>query len=149
MKKGLQKNIFNFFILILTTFMLFGKTVLAEDVSNLAFCSANGVKLALKIVGYAIFVVKIVIPIVLIVYGTIDVTKAVLDANDGLQKNLIQFAKRCIAAMLIFMAPGLINGIFNMVIEGYEDSTKNPSEYKDCFTCLFDPNKCNVKRYGE
>ena len=149
MKKNYKKNIFNFLFLIFTIFILFGNTVLAEDVSDLAFCSSNGVKLALQIVGYAIFVVKIVIPIVLIVYGTIDVTKAVLDAKDGLQKNLIQFAKRCIAAILIFMAPGIINGIFNMVIDGYEESTNNPSEYKDCFTCLFNPNKCDVKRYGE
>ena len=110
-------------------------------------CGENGVKLALRIVGYAIFAVKIIVPIVLIVYGTIDVSKAVISGADSLQKNLVQFAKRSIAAILVFMAPGIINGIFNLIIDGYEDSTG--SEYKMCFTCLFNPNDCEVTRYGE
>lgn len=110
-------------------------------------CGENGVKLALRIVGYAIFAVKIIVPIVLIVYGTIDVSKAVINGADSLQKNLVQFAKRSIAAILVFMASGIINGIFNLIIDGYEDSTGR--EYQMCFTCLFNPNDCEVTRYGE
>lgn len=110
-------------------------------------CGENGVKLSLRIVGYAIFAVKIIVPIVLIIYGTIDVSKAVINGADSLQKNLVQFAKRSIAAILVFMAPGVINGIFNLIIDGYEDSTG--SEYQMCFTCLFNPNDCEVTRYGE
>ncbi len=151
MKTKTKKKFINILFSIFTLFMMFGGTVLADDVSDLNFCAANGVKLALQIIGYAIFVVKIVIPIVLIVYGTIDIAKAVIDAKDGLQKNLIQFAKRSIAAILIFMAPGLINGIFNLVIDGYQASTNTSGKngYKDCFTCLFNPSNCSVKKYGE
>ena len=151
MKKKTKKKFINILFSISTLFMMFGGTVLADDVSDLNFCAANGVKLALQIIGYAIFVVKIVIPIVLIVYGTMDIAKAVIDAKDGLQKNLIQFAKRSIAAILIFMAPGLINGIFNLVIDGYQTSTNTSGKnvYKDCFTCLFNPSHCSVKKYGE
>ncbi len=151
MKTKTKKKFINILFSIFTLFMMFGGTVLADDVSDLNFCAANGVKLALQIIGYAIFVVKIVIPIVLIVYGTIDIAKAVIDAKDGLQKNLIQFAKRSIAAILIFMAPGLINGIFNLVIDGYQASTNTSGKngYKDCFTCLFNPSHCSVKKYGE
>lgn len=151
MKTKTKKKFINILFSIFTLFMMFGGTVLADDVSDLNFCAANGVKLALQIIGYAIFVVKIVIPIVLIVYGTIDIAKAVIDAKDGLQKNLIQFAKRSIAAILIFMAPGLINGIFNLVIDGYQASTNTSGKngYKDCFTCLFNPSHCSVKKSGE
>ena len=151
MKTKTKKKFINILFSIFTLFMMFGGTVLADDVSDLNFCAANGVKLALQIIGYAIFVVKIVIPIVLMVYGTIDIAKAVIDAKDGLQKNLIQFAKRSIAAILIFMAPGLINGIFNLVIDGYQASTNTSGKngYKDCFTCLFNPSHCSVKKYGE
>lgn len=151
MKTKTKKKFINILFSIFTLFMMFGGTVLADDVSDLNFCAANGVKLALQIIGYAIFVVKIVIPIVLIVYGTIDIAKAVIDAKDGLQKNLIQFAKHSIAAILIFMAPGLINGIFNLVIDGYQTSTNTSGKngYKDCFTCLFNPSHCSVKKYGE
>ena len=149
MKKNYANKIFKQLFTFFLAFSLFSTTVLAEDVSDLNFCSANGVKLALQIIGYAIFVCKIIIPIVLIIYGTMDVSKAVLDAKDGLQKNLIQFAKRCIAAVLIFMAPGVINGLFNILIDDYEEATNDASRYKNCITCLFNPNKSNVKKYGE
>ena len=86
MKKKTKKKFINILFSVFTLFMMFGGTVLADDVSDLNFCAANGVKLALQIVGYAIFVVKIVIPIVLIIYGTMDIAKAVIDAKDGLQK---------------------------------------------------------------
>ena len=67
MKENTKRKLINFIFTIFTGFILFGGTVLADDVSDLNFCNANGVKLALKIVGYAIYVVKIIIPIVLIV----------------------------------------------------------------------------------
>ena len=76
-----------------TLYKNWSKYIDSDDVSDLNFCAANGVKLALQIIGYAIFVVKIVIPIVLIVYGTMDIAKAVIDAKDGLQKNLIRIQK--------------------------------------------------------
>jgi len=145
----MQKKWWNIIFVLFISFMLFSGVVSAADVSNLNFCDANGIKLTMKIIGYAIFIVKIVIPIVLIVYGTIDIVKAVIkiDFKDEVQKWVIQFIKRAIAAVLIFMAPGIINGIFNMLIEGYETSTL--SEYKTCFTCLFNPGECEVARYGE
>ena len=105
MKKNVTNQKYKALFTFLIANILFTNVVLAEDVTDLNFCNANGVKLALQVIGYAIFVCKIIIPIVLIVYGTIDVSKAVLNANDGLQKNLMQFAKRCIAAVLIFLTP--------------------------------------------
>lgn len=136
-----------YILLFVLGLFIFLNPVMAASTSIDDPCGENGVKLALRIVGYAIFAVKIIVPIVLIIYGTIDVSKAVINGADSLQKNLVQFAKRSIAAILVFMAPGIINGIFNLIIDGYEDSTG--SEYKMCFTCLFNPNDCEVKRYGE
>ena len=136
-----------YILLFVLGLFVFLNPVMAASTSIDDPCGENGVKLALRIVGYAIFAVKIIVPIVLIIYGTIDVSKAVISGADSLQKNLVQFAKRSIAAILVFMAPGIINGIFNLIIDGYEDS-KN-SEYQMCFTCLFNPNDCEVKIYGE
>lgn len=136
-----------YILLFVLGLFVFLNPVMAASTSIDAPCEENGVKLALRIVGYAIFATKIIVPIVLIIYGTIDVSKAVISGADSLQKNLVQFAKRSIAAILVFMAPGIINGIFNLIIDGYEDSTG--SEYKMCFTCLFNPNDCKVTIYGE
>ena len=47
MKKKTKKKFINIFFSIFTLFMMFGGTVLADDVSDLNFCAANGVKLAM------------------------------------------------------------------------------------------------------
>ena len=58
MKTKTKKKFINILFSIFTLFMMFGGTVLADDVSDLNFCAANGVKLALQIIGYAIFAKK-------------------------------------------------------------------------------------------
>ena len=143
MKKNRALNIM--FLMVICTFLFMNNVHAADD-----FCTDEGVKRVMYMAYIVITACKIIVPIILVVMGTIDMARAVIAQDDGaLKKQAMTFAKRCIAAILIFMAPGIINGIFNMVIDGYEESTNNPSEYKDCFTCLFNPNKCDVKRYGE
>ena len=48
MKENTKRKLINFIFTIFTGFILFGGTVLADDVSDLNFCNANGVKLALN-----------------------------------------------------------------------------------------------------
>lgn len=146
----MKKKHFYILLVIIGLFLFINPVIAATTTTTTTIdnpCGENGVKLALRIVGYAIFAVKIIIPIVLIIYGTIDVAKAVVQGNDSLKKNLVQFAKRCIAAILVFMAPGVINGIFNLVTDDYGKYKDN--DYKMCFTCLFEPNNCDVKVYGQ
>jgi len=132
-------------------FLMFSNPVLALDteVSVDNFCSANGIKLTLKIVGYLIYIVKIVIPIVLIIYGMIDVGKIIIGKPDELSKSLVTFAKRCIAAILIFFVPGLIYSLFSMLTDDFK--TGATGDYKTCFDCLFyptDDSACSVQKYG-
>ena len=49
----------------------------------------------------------------MIVLGTLDFIKAAAaDDQDALKKNLNVFVRRCIAAVIVFIAPSLLNGIF-------------------------------------
>lgn len=144
----MKKKHFYTLLLVLGLFLFINPVMAVSDTVSIDNpCSENGIKLALQIIGYAIFVTKIVVPIILIVYGTIDISKAVIQGNDALQKNLVQFAKRCIAAILVFMAPGVINGIFILVADGYKEG--KDKDYNMCFKCLFEPNSCPVQKYGE
>ena len=78
-------------------------------------------------------IVVIIIPIALIVYGTIDLGKAVIASDEkevkAAQKRLIQ---RFIYAALIFFVPTLVVVMMNMVANGTDDDTDTTSWQSCC-----------------
>lgn len=59
--------------------------------------------------------IKIIVPILLILFGGLDFSKAVvMNDKDILQKAVSNFVKRCIAALAIFFLPTLINLLLSM-----------------------------------
>ena len=92
-----------------------------------------------KLIGIFVTIVKILVPIILIVMGSIDMSKAVIsNNNDAIQKNLIVFGKRTIAGVAVFLAPSIIFGIFRMV-DGMADFD---GEYETCVACLLGTSSC-------
>lgn len=74
-----------------------------------------------KIVGY----VKIIVPILLILFGGVDFGKAVFSGdNDALKKATSSFAKRCMAAVAIFFLPTIIELLFSL--PGIKDLVTDP-----------------------
>src|SRR5574344_575638 len=110
------------------------------DISELCDVNENpGVMAAFKLGSIVITIIKIVVPIILIVFGMIDMAKAVVDGKDGaVIKQAIVFGKRIVACVLIFFVPSIILAIFNTVDSW--DSTK--SKFSSCFDCLLDTSKC-------
>ena len=74
-----------------------------------------------KVIYNVIWVAMIVIPIVLIVYGTIDLGKAVIASDEkeikAAQSRLI---KRFIYAAAVFFVPLLVTVVMNVVATGAE-----------------------------
>ena len=63
----------------------------------------------LALVGYVVTIFKIVIPLLLIIFGMLDVGKSVVAGKpDEVTKHLKEFAMRCIAAILICFIPSII-----------------------------------------
>ena len=92
-----------------------------------------------KLVGIFLTIIKIIVPVILILMGTIDMTKAVISKdNDAIQKNLIVFLKRSTAGVLVFLAPNIILGIFHLVdgMDGFD------SAYKTCVDCILGSSSC-------
>ena len=59
----------------------------------------------LTLLGYVITAFKIIIPLLLIVFGMMDVGKAVVGSKDDeIKKSLKSFAMRAIAAVVIIMS---------------------------------------------
>ncbi len=91
-----------------------------------------------QIVGYILLVFKIVIPIILIVFGMMDLGKAVVGSkDDDIKKAVKQLAFRAIAAVVIFFIPTLISMILGLV-SNFQDSGAR-TDFNVCRECLTDP----------
>lgn len=84
-----------------------------------------------KVIYNVIWIAMIVIPIVLIVYGTIDLGKAVIASDEkeikAAQNRLI---KRFIYAALVFFVPMLVGVVMNVISSGAEEGTGG---WSDCW----------------
>ena len=127
------------------------KIVYASGMAELNPCSDQGVVNALGIVGICLNVVKIVVPLLLIFMGMIDMIKPVISQDtDSLKKNLGVFVKRAIASIVVFIAPSLLMGLFNLV-DGFDNIS---SEYSVCVSCVLnyggsDSSCPGISRIGE
>ncbi|MBQ4583979.1 MAG: hypothetical protein IJA94_03740 [Bacilli bacterium] len=91
-----------------------------------------------QFVGYVLYVFKIAIPLLLIIFGMMDLGKAVVANDDKAIKNATSsLVKRAIAGVVIFFLPFLVSFIFGIVI-GFDDVEK---DYKICQACITNPNK--------
>lgn len=86
--------------------------------------ACGGLLPLVKVIVAVIKIFMIVIPILLIVYGTIDLGKAVIASEEkevkAAQSRLI---KRIIYAALIFFVPMLVGVVMNVVSAGGEGDT--------------------------
>lgn len=104
-------------------------------------CSGNMVKIWVFI-GHLVTIVKIAVPILLIVMGSIDFMKAVMAGKeDEIKKSQGTFVKRAIAAVIVFFVPTVV-GVMLSLLE--QDSIKN----NNCFICVTNPSgeKCEAAK---
>lgn len=100
-----------------------------------------------QIVGYALLVFKIVIPLLLIIFGMIDLGKAVIASKeDEIKKATGSLVRRAIAAVIIFLLPTIVSFLIG-VVGGFGDAE---NDYDICRSCLVNPgdstgNGCKTK----
>ena len=117
-----------------------GSTHTGGFISEMCDVNENpGVMRAFKAGGYALYILKIVIPIILIIMGMVDLFQAVIGNDDkDVSKSVMKLIYRVIAGVAIFIIPTVINYVFNLV-------DNNPtSNFKACYECLLDASKCPV-----
>ncbi len=84
-----------------------------------------------SILGYIVMVFKIIIPLLLIVFGMVDLGKAVVSSDEkAISKAVSTLIKRFIAAVVVFFIPTLVSAIFNVL------GILNSSEYNTCVQCV-------------
>ena len=90
-----------------------------------------------QVVGIILFVFKIVIPLLIIIFGMIDLGKAVVASKDDEVKKAIKsLAMRAVAGVVIFFIPTLIGVIFRL-LGGFDGQTN--ATYSTCERCITSP----------
>lgn len=82
------------------------------------------------LVHTAIVIIKIVVPILLIIFGMLDLSKAVIAAKeDEIKKGQQTFIKRAIAAVIVFFVIQIVQLLVGFISNGDPDITQ-------CFNCF-------------
>lgn len=107
----------------------------SKNAIDLAFCHQDGVKKVLRFFGTLLLIAKILVPILLIVFGIVDYAKATIaSASDAISKATKNLVSRIAAAVIIFILPTIINFVFSAIV-------KNNANYNQCRACIFE-RKC-------
>ncbi|MEG1009518.1 MAG: hypothetical protein RSF67_06890 [Clostridia bacterium] len=112
----------------------------------------NGVEFCFKtakawqIVGNFVSVLKIVIPIIIIIFGFVDISKSIIASDSKVTKeSVVHLFKRIFAGLLIFFVPSVISFLFS-ILGGFTDLN---ADYLKCVDCITSPNKKCDTSYNE
>ena len=85
-------------------------------------------------------ILKILIPIILIVVGSLELGKAVLASDDkAISLAITALTKKVLAAIIIFFIPTIIKFAFSLV-SNFSSTVEN---FTDCTVCMNDIEECN------
>jgi len=86
--------------------------------------ACGGLLPIVKVIRKAIWLVMLIIPVGLIIYGTIDLGKAVIASDEKEVKSAqSRLIKRIVYAAVIFFVPMLVTVVMNVVSAGGEGDT--------------------------
>jgi len=107
------------------------------------FCAEDGILKTFKIVGYLITIIKILIPLLLILLGSIDFGKAVVASDDkAINKAATTLVTRAVAGIIIFFIPTIIHFVVGLV----NSWSGVKSEFENCETCMNKTSECDSIR---
>ncbi len=105
-----------------------------EFLQMLATCSDQELITILSVVRFVINLITWAIPIILIVLGVVDLSKAVLASKeDEIKKAQKMFVTRLIYAVVIFLVPTIVTLIFNMLPQAVFGNNELGYSWKDCW----------------
>ncbi len=121
---------------VLCMFFSIASVSASEDV--LPICQSEAI-VSFQLIGVVIYIIKILIPVMIIIIGSFSLGKAILTGDDkDTKKAFGLIVRKLIAGIIIFFVPTIINVVLNLVNE--LDIVQNKFEL--CSNCVFNP-------YGE
>lgn len=107
------------------------------------FCDDAGMLKTLKIIHVIITIAKILIPILLIIFGSIEYGKAALaDNQDAVEKTTQALIKKVIVGLLIFFIPTIVNALISFSQSNKDKGDLN-GEFAKCALCFAGDKACD------
>lgn len=135
---NMNKKVLMFISIIL---LIFSSVIVVNAEPNYVgenLCAEESVQKILVLAGYILMITKVVVPLILMVIGSIDLYHAVIGGDKELGKSIKSLALRLVAGVFIFFIPSLVNFAFDLI---YENSGGKSID-KQCVTCVLEPNSC-------
>lgn len=111
------------------------------------FCVRSGQ--VMQIIGYVLLVFKIVVPVLIIILGSIDVAKAVTSGEEkDIKEGAMKLLKRLLIGMAIFFLPSIVKVIYFSLTNDYKE-TGFKKDASVCIVCVTTPSKCDTSYQGE
>lgn len=104
-----------------------------------AFCHRKEIRSTFRVIGWIIFIIKILVPLILIIFGIIDFTKAIIASKDDEIKNATKSVIiRVIAGFAIFFVPLVIDFIVT-IFDDKNIYDENSGSFGYCTHCMLNP----------
>jgi hypothetical protein len=139
-----KRKLFLFMILALICFVGFKSNVLAYvDENNISCAALDGAKIDKQlpsIVSTVILLLQIAVPVIIIIYGTIDLVKGVMaQKDDEIAAGRKTFGKRVLAGIIVFF---VIAAVKLVVSFGAKDNYGSIFSCAECFIKGPDSTNC-------
>lgn len=93
----------------------------------------------MQVLGWVLTLVKVAIPIIIIVYGIMDLSKAVVASKeDEIKTAAKRLLWRAVAGVAIFFVPNLVIWLFGTIT----DYSTGAEGFATCQECLLNPAGC-------
>ena len=98
-----------------------------------------------QLVGRILWIFLIIIPILVIIFGSIDLGKAVVSSDDKeIKKAAKSLLMRIVAALVLWFVPTIVHACFGLVDRFNNEAGADGKDYMICETCVTRPgsNEC-------
>ncbi|MCH5167237.1 MAG: hypothetical protein J1F35_05015 [Erysipelotrichales bacterium] len=103
------------------------------------FCSQDDVIKAVRVTGYFVLAMRIAVPLIIIIFGTFDIYKAVFGGDE---KSLSASAKKFGIRFLIGFSVFLLPSILHIILSTLNSYNAISDDANICQTCLLKPSEC-------
>ncbi len=109
-------------------------TIVPEGNEGLQPCESE-LLYTFRIIGYVIYAIKVLVPIIIIIMASVDFGKAMISGDDkDLKSSTTNIIKKIIIGVVVFFIPTLLMFVINLI-----DSTNEvQSDFNKCTVCVLD-----------
>lgn len=111
------------------------KNTLDETIVGEGFCEEDSTRRVLSLVGIILMIAKVLVPLIIILIGSIDLFKAVMSKDEkDLMKSVKSIGLRLLVGIFIFFVPTIVDVVIDLVRDGHNEN--------QCVECVLNPNSC-------